>query len=132
MSKKIAQSEHDEYASAGGFIAPAAIGPVYADSLAAANSFRQYQWYLDGRLTVGGNVNGANVDLISTEYTGAGVKVGIIDQGFDIHNIDLAGRFDLGLSFDPPGHHRRHQHCARQRGRSPRHLGVRRARRIGL
>ncbi len=101
MSKKIAQSEHDEYASAGGFIAPAAIGPVYADSLAAANSFRQYQWYLDGRLTVGGNVNGANVDLISTEYTGAGVKVGIIDQGFDIHNIDLAGRFDLGLSFDP-------------------------------
>ena len=38
---------------------------------------------------------------ISTEYTGAGVKVGIIDQGFDIHNIDLAGRFDLGLSFDP-------------------------------
>ena len=63
MSKKIAQSEHDEYASAGGFIAPAAIGPVYADSLAAANSFRQYQWYLDGRLTVGGNVNGANVDF---------------------------------------------------------------------
>ena len=101
MSKKIAQSEHDEYASAGGFIAPAAIGPVYADSLAAANSFRQYQWYLDGRLTVGGNVNGANVNSISTEYTGAGVKVGIIDQGFDIHNIDLAGRFDLGLSFDP-------------------------------
>ena len=101
MSKKIAQSEHDEYASAGGFIAPAAIGPVYADSLAAANSFRQYQWYLDGRLTVGGNVNGANVDSISTEYTGAGVKVGIIDQGFDIHNIDLAGRFDLGQALTP-------------------------------
>jgi Ca2+-binding RTX toxin-like protein/subtilisin-like proprotein convertase family protein len=79
----------------------AASTPVYASALAATNTFRSYQWYLDGYLTVGGDAYGANVDKISTEYTGAGVKVGIIDQGFDISNIDLVGRFDLTDSFDP-------------------------------
>jgi len=101
MSKTIGQTEYGDDGSAGDFAAPAAISPVYADSLAAANSFRQYEWYLDGKRTVGGNANGANVDQISTEYTGSGVKVGIIDQGFDIHNIDLVGRFDLQQSYDP-------------------------------
>ncbi len=75
--------------------------PIYASSLAASNSYRSSQWYLDGKLTVGGNAYGANVDKISTEYTGAGVKVGIIDQGFDTTNIDLIGRFDLTQSVDP-------------------------------
>src|ERR1700730_2938601 len=78
-----------------------AVTPVYASSLAASNSYRSSEWYLDGTLTVGGNAYGANVDKISTEYTGAGVKVGIIDQGFDINNIDLVGRFDLTQSVDP-------------------------------
>ena len=81
--------------------ADAAETPVYASSLAAANSYRSYEWYLDGYLTVGGDANGANVDEISTEYSGAGVKVGIIDQGFDTSNIDLVGRFDLADSFNP-------------------------------
>jgi Ca2+-binding RTX toxin-like protein/subtilisin-like proprotein convertase family protein len=79
----------------------AASGPVYASSYASTNSYRPYQWYLDGKLTAGGNAFGANVDKISTEYTGSGVKVGIIDQGFDITNIDLVGRFDLTQSYDP-------------------------------
>ncbi|WP_375411313.1 S8 family serine peptidase [uncultured Bradyrhizobium sp.] len=78
-----------------------AIVPVYASSYAGLNSYRPYQWYLDGKLTIGGNAFGANVDKISTQYTGSGVKVGIIDQGFDISNIDLIGRFDLTLSYDP-------------------------------
>jgi Ca2+-binding RTX toxin-like protein len=82
-------------------VSPYAVGPVYASSYAASNSYRSYQWYLDGKLTAGGNAFGANVDKISTEYTGSGVKVGIIDQGFDITNLDLIGRFDLTLSFDP-------------------------------
>jgi Ca2+-binding RTX toxin-like protein/subtilisin-like proprotein convertase family protein len=75
--------------------------PVYASSIAASNSYRSSEWYLDGKLTVGGNMYGANVDKISTEYTGAGVKIGIIDQGFDTTNIDLVGRFDLAQSVDP-------------------------------
>jgi Ca2+-binding RTX toxin-like protein/subtilisin-like proprotein convertase family protein len=78
-----------------------AVTPIYASSLAAENTYRSYQWYLDGYLTVGGDASGANVDKISTEYSGAGVKVGIIDQGFDISNIDLVNRFDLADSVDP-------------------------------
>jgi subtilisin family serine protease len=103
MSKKYALDSDDSSAIANDtIVSPDAVsGPVYASSYAASNSYRSYQWYLDGKLTVGGNTYGANVDKISTEYTGAGVKVGIIDQGFDITNIDLVGRFDLTQSFDP-------------------------------
>lgn len=75
--------------------------PMYASATAASNAYRSGQWYLDGYLTVGGNQYGANVDEISTEYSGLGVKIGIIDTGFDIGNVDLAGRFDLASSYDP-------------------------------
>ena len=75
--------------------------PVYASTLAAGNTYRSSEWYLDGYLTVGGNASGANVDKISTEVMGSGVKIGIIDQGFDVSNIDLVGRFDLTDSVDP-------------------------------
>ena len=75
--------------------------PIYASSLAAGNTYRSSEWYLDGYLTDGGNASGANVDKISTEFMGSGVKIGIIDQGFDISNIDLVGRFDLTDSVDP-------------------------------
>jgi Ca2+-binding RTX toxin-like protein/subtilisin-like proprotein convertase family protein len=75
--------------------------PSYFSTTAAANPYRPYEWYLDGYLTPGSNANGANVDEISTQYTGHGVRVGIIDSGFDISNADLAGRFDLGASYDP-------------------------------
>src|SRR4051812_29264492 len=78
-----------------------ASSPVYASALAASNTYRSYQWYLDGSLTAGGNRYGANVDEISLEYTGKGVKVGIIDQGFDTTNADLANSFDLQLSYNP-------------------------------
>lgn len=68
---------------------------------AASNPNRIYQWYLDGASSIGPGVRGANVDGISTEYTGAGVRVGIIDEGFDVSHPDLAGRFDIAASYDP-------------------------------
>ena len=74
---------------------------IYALPSAASNPMRPYEWQLDGYLTPGSNAFGANVDLISTEYTGAGVRVGLIDEGFDITHPDLAGRFDLQSSYDP-------------------------------
>lgn len=74
---------------------------VYASAVAASNPERVWEWHLDGYLTLGGNPFGANVDLISTEYSGAGVRVGLIDEGFDITHPDLAGRFDLQDSYDP-------------------------------
>src|ERR1700750_2231351 len=75
--------------------------PSYFSGSAAGTPYRPYQWYLDGYLTPGSNANGANVDKISTQYTGNGIKVGIIDTGFDVSTSDLAGRFDLALSYDP-------------------------------
>ncbi len=75
--------------------------PSYISALAASNPYRPYEWYLDGYLTPGGNAYGADVDAISTQYRGAGVKVGIIDEGFDYRNPDLVGRFDLAASYDP-------------------------------
>src|ERR1044071_8962547 len=75
--------------------------PNYFSSSAANTPYRPYQWYLDGYLTPGSNVNGANVDKISTQYTGAGIKIGIIDRGFDLSDADPTGRFDRTLSYDP-------------------------------
>jgi len=75
--------------------------PAYVSDVAASNPLRQYQWYLDGYLTPGSNVYGANIDSISVEYGGSGVRVGIIDEGFDISHPDLAGQFDLSASYDP-------------------------------
>ena len=87
-------------ASSGNPTADVAAASYFSPS--AENSpYRPYQWYLDGYLTPGSNVNGVNVDKISTKYTGAGIKVGIIDTGFDLSTADLAGRFDLNLSYDP-------------------------------
>src|ERR1043165_9576873 len=74
---------------------------LYASAQAASNPERVYEWQLDGYLTPGSNPFGANVDLISTEYSGAGVRVGLIDEGFDLSHPDLAGRFDLADSYDP-------------------------------
>ena len=79
----------------------ASTAPSYFSSSAAGNPYRPYQWYLDGYLTPDSNVNGANVDKISTEYSGHGVKIGLIDSGFDLSNVDLAGQFDFALSYDP-------------------------------
>src|SRR6476661_1667243 len=87
-----------------GEIAPevAASGDV---PTAASNPLRSLEWYLDGR-SAGSNAAGANVEIVATEYTGRGVVIGLVDEGFDITNPDLAGRFDLAASYDPrdPAH----------------------------
>jgi subtilisin-like proprotein convertase family protein len=66
-----------------------------------SNPYRSMQWYLDAPPAAGANPAGANVAAIADEYTGRGVRIGIIDEGFDLTLPDLAGRFDLGLSYDP-------------------------------
>lgn len=79
----------------------AQIAPAALSGDAASNPLREYQWHLDGYLTPGGNPYGANIDAASLDYTGRGVRVGIIDEGFDLAHADLAGRFNLSLSYDP-------------------------------
>ncbi|MEJ0077984.1 MAG: S8 family serine peptidase [Alphaproteobacteria bacterium] len=87
-----------------GEIAPEAAAAGDTPS-ANSNPLRSLEWYLDGR-SAGSNAAGANIEAVSTEYTGHGVVIGLVDEGFDITNPDLAGRFDLNLSYDPrdPAH----------------------------
>src|ERR1043165_8216265 len=68
---------------------------------AASNPLRFLEWYLDGEQSAGSTAPGANVAAVSTDYTGKGVVIGLVDEGFDLTNPDLAGRFDLNLSYDP-------------------------------
>jgi Ca2+-binding RTX toxin-like protein len=100
MTLVITREAGADDSSAGAETPPSAL-TVYASAEAASNPERPYEWQLDGYLTPGSNAFGANVDLISTEYSGAGVRVGLIDEGFDITHPDLAGRFDLSTSYDP-------------------------------
>jgi subtilisin-like proprotein convertase family protein len=73
---------------------------AHVAGIAASNPYRYLQWHLDGPLG-GSNPNGANIDAVWSEYTGAGVRIGLIDEGFDTRVPDLTNRFDLGLSYDP-------------------------------
>src|SRR4051794_2556810 len=82
-----------------GEVAPDATATGVTPS-ANSNPLRALEWYLDGR-SAGSNAAGANVEVVSTEYTGHGVVIGLVDEGFDITNPDLAGRFDLSASYDP-------------------------------
>jgi len=68
---------------------------------------RSSQDYLDGE-SISGWAGGNNVDRISVEYTGAGVRVGMIDKGFDhVDHPELQGRFNTALNWKvqggPPG-----------------------------
>ncbi|MCB1537384.1 MAG: S8 family serine peptidase [Rhodospirillales bacterium] len=48
---------------------------------------------------------GIDIDVVPawTDYTGAGVSIALIDDGFDLAHPDLAGRFDLAASYDFAG-----------------------------
>ena len=98
--KENASAEFAAYGGDGGSNEPEAT-PAYVSAIAASNPYRSLQWYLDGDADGSSNGTGANIDAISTEYSGSGVVVGIIDQGFDTTNPDLTGRFNLSLSYDP-------------------------------
>jgi Ca2+-binding RTX toxin-like protein/subtilisin-like proprotein convertase family protein len=55
-----------------------------------ADPLRSAQWYLDA----------ANVDLLNGQITGAGVTVGIIDDGIDTAHPDLQAQLDFSLAYD--------------------------------
>jgi hypothetical protein len=71
---------------------------------AASDPLRSLEWYLDGR-SAGSNAAGANVEIVSTEYTGHGVVIGLVDEGFHLRQRDLvrgADRLRRGRD-DAPG-----------------------------
>ena len=120
-SSETAEPVGEVAASSGNPTADVAVASYFSPS-AENTPYRSYQWYLDGYLTPGSNVNGVNVDKISTKYSGAGIKVGIIDTGFDLSTADLAGRFDLSLELRS-ARLRHDQHPAGQRCGQSRHDG---------
>ncbi|PWR17533.1 S8 family serine peptidase [Zavarzinia aquatilis] len=77
------------------------IQPTLNLSSLLASLFRS-EWHY-GATDIFGQVNPWSVPLkdLWKDYTGAGVTVGIIDQGFDTDHVDLVGRFSLALSYDP-------------------------------
>ncbi|MBR1126689.1 S8 family serine peptidase [Bradyrhizobium iriomotense] len=56
--------------------------------------FANWQWGLTNPTT------GINVVSAWTNYTGAGVKIGIVDDGVDYNHSDLNSRYLLGLDYD--------------------------------
>ncbi|MGB0684023.1 MAG: cadherin-like domain-containing protein [Magnetovibrionaceae bacterium] len=55
------------------------------------------QWHLHNTSYAGVDLN---VDLVWDEYTGNGVRVGVIDDGFDYNHPDLAANYRQDLDYD--------------------------------
>jgi len=69
-------------------------------TLAASSPLWSYLWHLQGGAP-GQSNTGTGVAQVWSDYTGKGVRIGIIDEGFDVRHGDLTGRFNLNRSFDP-------------------------------
>lgn len=62
-----------------------------------ADYYFNYQWHLNNTIYAGIDIN---VLRIWDEYRGTGVKIGIIDDGFDLGHADLAANFDTANDYD--------------------------------
>jgi Ca2+-binding RTX toxin-like protein len=66
-----------------------------------ADPFVAWQWYLDNVGQSGGTA-GMDINILPLwpDYMGEGVRIAIIDDGFDLAHPDLAGAFDRDASYD--------------------------------
>ena len=55
-----------------------------------ADPLRATQWYLDA----------SNISELNNQYSGAGVKVGVVDDGIDVTHPDLIENLDFALAYD--------------------------------
>ncbi len=71
--------------------------PVFSDNAANAG----YQWHLRNTGVRGGTL-GIDLNVVAAWDTvrGAGVKIGIVDDGLDVLHADLAANFDAAASHD--------------------------------
>lgn len=61
----------------------------------------QWQWHLENTGQGGGGV-GIDLDVLRVwpDYTGRGVRVGVVDNGTELDHPDLVANLDLGASWD--------------------------------
>jgi Ca2+-binding RTX toxin-like protein/subtilisin-like proprotein convertase family protein len=55
-----------------------------------ADPLRATQWYLDQSF----------ISVLNNQYTGAGIKVGVVDDGIDVTHPDLIDNLDFSLAYD--------------------------------
>jgi Ca2+-binding RTX toxin-like protein/subtilisin-like proprotein convertase family protein len=69
---------------------------------AQSNTLFAQQWAFSGTSYSGTVTESAHIDILDAwaDFTGRGVRVGIIDNFFDIDHLDMNGRFDLAASRD--------------------------------
>jgi subtilisin-like proprotein convertase family protein len=70
------------------------LGPPVGDATLPTDSYFGSQWYLTS------SVAGINVAGAWANYTGKGIKVGIVDNGFDYNHKDLAANYRADLDYD--------------------------------
>lgn len=59
------------------------------------------QWYLSNTQNIGGSgIDGRLTPAWNADWTGSGITIGIIDNGFDIDHEDLADNYNSSLSYD--------------------------------
>ena len=59
------------------------------------------QWHLRNTGQTGGTPGiDLNVASVWTDYTGSGIRVGVIDDGFDYRHADLAANYDISADYD--------------------------------
>jgi len=66
-------------------------------SFIPSDTYFSYQWHLKNTGTAGIDIN---VTRVWDDYKGSGIKIGIIDDGFDLTHKDLAANFDTTSDYD--------------------------------
>lgn len=75
--------------------------PVLTMDVTPSDTLFPNQWHLKNQGQNGGLPGvDLNVTGVWPDYTGAGVSVALIDDGFDLGHADLIGHFDTGRDFD--------------------------------
>jgi subtilisin family serine protease len=85
------------------------INQIYSDYMNTAITSPYYvpsdsgfasQWHLKNKTYAGMDLN---VTAVWDEYKGAGIKVGVIDEGFDYKHTDLSKNYSTSLDYDFAG-----------------------------
>ena len=71
-------------------------GLISGESVPTDSGFAS-QWHLQNKTYPGMDLN---VTTVWDEYKGAGVKVGVVDDGFDYRHTDLAKNYSTSLDYD--------------------------------